>query len=601
MVTYLEKNETQAEDAILISVPIKNGNNIQGAVYGILQGKAMRRIFDSTHFSNGGFTFCTANTFHSVLLSETESDKNETVVRELMNNPYNIQQLSSLNQKLYYNGKGVETFIHNDVEYLMASLPLPLMSGWYTNSLIPAKEITHIFNRVIIISVICFLFLALLFLFSFWVMGANERKNQAEIYRLAYMDEMTGLGNWEKLKKDAGNCNEPMMLAIIDIKEFNKINAIIGRDYGDRLLVRQAHLLQHILDEGEYVCRIRDDTFGLYLRDEQGIRFRLQAIIDEMSRMTDDFSLQIACGATVVFPSEELSSIVLGRGISALRLAKEHDANCANRCVFYDAEVENSLLVDKQLQNDLPDALLREELEVWLQPKARLADGVWVGAEALVRWNHPEFGRISPVRFISLLEKSGQIDALDHYMLAKVCRLQRRWLDEGKTPLPISVNLSRAHLAKETLVQDMLSIIRHHDIPLKLLELELTESAFLEDSKRLMNVMRELSETGFILSLDDFGSGYSSLTQLLQLPVTTLKFDKGFIDTWEANKNSVLIDGVISIARQLKLKILAEGVETIEQIEMLKMAGCEYAQGYYYSKPLTVDDFENIVYLKTRA
>ena len=150
-------------------------------------------------------------------------------------------------------------------------------------------------------------------------------------------------------------------------------------------------------------------------------------------------------------------------------------------------------------------------------------------------------------------------------------------------------------------MQDMLAIIRLHDIPLKLLELELTESAFLEDGKRLMSVMRELAETGFILSLDDFGSGYSSLTQLLRLPVSTLKIDKEFIDTWEARRNSVLIEGVVSLAQRLRLKALAEGVETAEQVEMLKSVGCEYAQGYHYSRPITVAEFEGLVYRRPTA
>ena len=593
-VTYLGELEPQ-EDAILISVPIIRDNNIQGAVFGILQGHALRNSFDSAHFGDSGFTFCSANTFKSLLLSGNESEQNERLARELMNEPYNLQQLAALNQKLYYKGKGVEEFVYQGTEYLMATLPLPMMPGWYTNSLIPAKKISHVADRVLILSVLCFLFLASLFLISFWIMGANERRNQAEIYRLAYLDELTGLGNWEKLKKEAQECAAPMVLAIMDTKEFNKLNAIAGRDYGDQLLVRQARLLEQAIAEGEFVCRVRDDTFAVYLKDSGNVSERLLGIMAEMSRVSDDFSLQIACGIAALYPPEVLSGNVLGRSISALRLAKEPDGTNANRLAFYDAEVESTLLVDKQLQNDLPDALLRNELEVWLQPKARLADGAWVGAEALVRWNHPQYGRISPNRFISLLEKSGQIDKLDHYMLSAVCTLQRRWLDEGMKTLPISVNLSRAHLAKETLVQDMLAIIRHHDIPLSLLELELTESAFLEDGKRLMNIMRELSETGFILSLDDFGSGYSSLTQLLQIQVTTLKIDKGFIDTWEAQRNSVLIEGVVSIARQLHLKTLAEGVETAEQVEMLKAAGCEYAQGYHYAKPLTIADFERFI------
>ena len=599
--TYLGQLGPQAEETILISVPVMHENNIRGAVYGILQGKALRNIFDSSYFGEGGFTFCSANTFRSLLFSTSESAQNEQIARELMNNPYNLQQLAVLNQKLYYKGKGVEKFVYQGAEYLMASLPLTQMPGWYSNSLIPEKNITRVANRVLIFSVICFLFLASLFLLSFWLMGANERKNQREIYRLAYMDELTGLPNWEKLKKETQHCLVPMMLAIIDTKDFNKLNAIAGRDYGDQLLVRQARLLERLIGDDEYLGRVRDDTFALYLKESEDITSRLERIMEAMSEVSDDFSLQVACGVAEVRPPEQLSGDVLGRSFSALRLAKEPDGTNANRCTFYDAGIENTLLIDKQLQNDLPDALLREDLEVWLQPKARLADGAWVGAEALVRWNHPLYGRIAPNRFISLLEKSGQIDKLDHYMLSKVCAVLRRWLDEGKAALPISVNLSRAHLAKETLVQDMLAIIRLHDIPLKLLELELTESAFLEDGKRLMSVMRELAETGFILSLDDFGSGYSSLTQLLRLPVSTLKIDKEFIDTWEARRNSVLIEGVVSLAQRLRLKTLAEGVETAEQVEMLKSVGCEYAQGYHYSRPITVAEFEGLVYRRPTA
>ena len=168
-------------------------------------------------------------------------------------------------------------------------------------------------------------------------MGANERKNQREIYRLAYMDELTGLSNWEKLKKDAQQCLVPMMLAIIDTKDFNKLNAIAGRNYGDQLLIRQARLLERLIGDDEYLGRVRDDTFALYLKESKETTFRLERIMEEMSHVSDDFSLQIACGVAGVRPPECLSDDVLGRSFSALRLAKEPDGTNANRCTFYDA------------------------------------------------------------------------------------------------------------------------------------------------------------------------------------------------------------------------------------------------------------------------
>jgi len=257
-------------------------------------------------------------------------------------------------------------------------------------------------------------------------------------------------------------------------------------------------------------------------------------------------------------------------------------------------------LETKELEADVVRAIKEHELEVYLQPKYDIESETMIGAEALIRWNHPEKGMLPPAKFIPACEKNGFICTIDFFVLEEVCRKLSQWKEEGRQIVKISVNFSRRHLAEPDFVDRLIEAVRYYDLQTSDLEIELTESIAYDEIGTLLKVMRQIKEAGFGLSMDDFGSGYSSLSLLREMPVDILKLDKGFLDGYhgkeDAERDKRIVFHIISMAKDLEITVLAEGVETEQQKEFLKEAHCDIIQGYYYAKPMPADEFAN--YLK---
>ena len=242
----------------------------------------------------------------------------------------------------------------------------------------------------------------------------------------------------------------------------------------------------------------------------------------------------------------------------------------------------------------MEEALYKHEFQVYLQPKYSTKGEKLSAAEALVRWIHPVLGFISPGKFIPLFEKNGFILMLDDYMLTEVARLQSNWLSQGKKLVPISVNVSRAHFAEDNLAEHICYIVDRFKVPHEYIELELTESAFFDDKATLLSTVRKLKDMGFKVSMDDFGAGYSSLNSLKELPLDIIKLDAEFFRSVDDITRSNLIVGeTISLAKKLGMQIVAEGIETREQVDFLAQQNCDLIQGFYFSKPLPVSEFED--------
>ena len=237
-------------------------------------------------------------------------------------------------------------------------------------------------------------------------------------------------------------------------------------------------------------------------------------------------------------------------------------------------------------------ALVNREFQVYLQPKISTSEEELGGAEALVRWIHPKEGFIPPNRFIPIFEKNGFILKLDDYMLEEISKVQAQWLKEGRKLVPISVNVSRAHFTREDLAEHICAIVDKYQVPHNVIELELTESAFFDDKKVLLNTVQKLREAGFPVSMDDFGAGYSSLNSLKELQIDVLKIDADFFRGADVEERGLLIvSEVIDLAKKLNMKIVAEGIESKEQVEFLTEQECDLIQGYFYAKPMPVAEF----------
>ncbi len=263
--------------------------------------------------------------------------------------------------------------------------------------------------------------------------------------------------------------------------------------------------------------------------------------------------------------------------------------------VFSDA-MRQAMLFEKELESNMRAALDNEEFVVYLQPKY-FANGARVGgAEALVRWNSPTMGFIPPGKFIPLFERNGFIMQLDSYMLRHVCAFQQKQMAAGRALVCISVNMSRAHMLDPMLVEEITAIVDSYQVPYSAIELELTESAFFDDKRVLLDAVHALRSRGFSVSMDDFGSGYSSLNSLKDLPLDVIKLDcEFFTQTEDAARGRTVIADTIALAKHLHMEIVAEGIETEEQVALLNELGCDFIQGYYFAKPMPLEQFEQLM------
>ena len=254
--------------------------------------------------------------------------------------------------------------------------------------------------------------------------------------------------------------------------------------------------------------------------------------------------------------------------------------------------MRQKLINEQTILNDMSKSLKNGDFIPYFQPKYDLKTEKIVGAETLVRWIHPTRGFLAPNEFIPIFEKNGFITNLDKYMYEQTCKKIKEWIDKGYNVVPVSVNLSRADLYSTEFMSSLLETATKYEVPIKYLHLEITESLYTEDSKKIAEMVEKLKNEGFLIEMDDFGSGYSSLNMITELPIDILKMDMKFLDNNKLVKESNnIIAFVISLAKLLKLQIIAEGVETAKQADMLRSMGCDIAQGYYYDKPLKEEDF----------
>lgn len=277
---------------------------------------------------------------------------------------------------------------------------------------------------------------------------------------------------------------------------------------------------------------------------------------------------------------------------AAMFMAKNQKKSSA----FFDKNMLDKQLWNQKVEKNMETALREEEFEVYLQPKYSPSDGKMLGAEALVRWNSKTDGFIPPNRFIPIFEENGFITQLDDYMVSKVAKLQSEWTIQGRKVVPVSVNISRAHFVQEGLAEHICQLVDAYGPKHELIELELTESAFFDDKIILTETVKQLKAYGFRVSMDDFGSGFSSLNSLKDIPLDVLKLDTGFFngDT-DSERGEIIVREIIRLARALDMTVVAEGIEKKEQVDFLAKLGCDMIQGYYFAKPMPVSEFEEKV------
>ena len=381
-----------------------------------------------------------------------------------------------------------------------------------------------------------------------------------------------------------------------NIVRFKVINDLFGEETGDKLLKYVAHFLKSIKLEPCAYGRLYADNFLLCYPTQGDVR---EHLIHSLQMLAESFALDYRIdfyfGIYTVQDTDLSVTTMLDRAAMGLSRAQH---NGLMVCGEYDDNMRETIVNEQVIVNNMNGSLERGEFLVYLQPKYELMSEKIVGAEALVRWLHPQLGFISPARFIPVFEQNGFIYRLDKYIWEQVCRILRSDMDKGRNVLPISVNVSRIDLYSPNIVQVLEQLVEKYDIPPKYLELELTESAYVENPQQIIEIAKDLQGRGFPILMDDFGSGYSSLNMLKDMPVDILKIDLKFLsDSGRENdgRGGNILNSVVRMAKWLHIPVIAEGVETQQQKDFLRKIGCDCVQGFFYSKPVPVDVYEEML------
>jgi len=422
-----------------------------------------------------------------------------------------------------------------------------------------------------------------------------------ELRRYKEYDSLTGLYNkdtfYREVRKriDSQPSGDHVVICL-DIEHFRLINDMYGPAEGDRLLCHVAELFSmRAQRQGGLAARLAIDIFALYV---PGPVLDMSSVENEVLDWFASYPLEQAIVPAIgVNTVEDISipvSVMCDRAVLALNSIK---GNYIKHIAEYHSDFRNNVLNELEIHNGAEKALKEKQFEVYFQPKCSIETGRIVGSEALVRWNHPEKGLISPNVFIPLFEKSGFILRLDAYVWETVCSQIRAWMDSGHRPIPVSVNMSRKDLYVPNLSERLVRLVKKYDIPPRLLELEITESAYTDNTEQMIAVVDQLRADGFIILMDDFGSGYSSLNMLKDISVDILKIDLRFLKDLDASgkKGGNILESIVHMSRWLNLQVIAEGVETEVQVEFLSRIGCRYAQGYHFYKPMPCQEFEALI------
>ena len=431
----------------------------------------------------------------------------------------------------------------------------------------------------------------------------NDDYNHFEketLYKSAFTDLITGNYNWNHLEAfmevPGDKKIEDYAFAHFDIKQFRVINEAYGHIAANKILSN----IVKAMNEADFIyasARCHNDNFAMLLKDmpEPELKQKLNDFFDKLSRLEEDpfYKIYFKCG---VVPMQR--AMLSGNRIAdAAKMAQER---CTNQneteIIFYTDKMHDNLSWGNYIKAYVETAIEQDEFVVYLQPKFDIKAEKIKGAEALIRWNYKNKEFLPPYRFIPFFEKDGSIAKIDDIVLKKVCEAMNRWKKEGKPLYPISVNLSRSRMYDENLIDKLVSIVDSYAVDHHLIDFELTESATYDNMEHMLSVLQELRDRGFKISMDDFGTGYSSLALLTQMPIDTLKIDKSFVDTIanesERKEDIIVVKHIITLAKELGFVCLAEGAESRPQIDRLRDLGCEIIQGYYYSKPIPLGEYE---------
>lgn len=599
------------------SVPIFSAGKIKAILSARARADIFKTMLEVNTFNNTAFAHIIKSNGDYILRAENNSV-------EAFQNFFDQPELflsvrkSNLYNKFSEKKAGVFWVLLNKQIWLAAYSPVAF-NDWIIVLYVPAKVLAlSVFEAIfftigVMLAISCLLFLILK------RVEALQRDAYEKMIKIAFQDDVTGGYNKPKFIIEAQkilkniSISDKYCLVLMDIAKFKVINEIYGFDVANIILKDVYNIIKENLPKDALLARSYAATYIFIMKygDDEDINNVIDKIHKDIAVYNNE-----KMGQLKDTPNKVVAKLVPLFGVYLINdvtvpiytmcdrvgLAKRTIAEDVNKYIsYYDDSLRKQLLSEKNIEDEMHSALLNNQFVMYLQPKYDMKTLKIAGSEALVRWIHPTKGFIPPGDFIPLFEKNGFVLNVDRYMWDLACKTIRSWIDRGFDPVPISVNVSRLHLSNEFFVENLKDLIEKYQIPTSLLELELTETASFEDFDKFKDIVDELKKQGFSIAMDDFGSGYSSLNMLRQISCDILKLDRGFInDTTTDDRGKIVVQHVLSMAKNLSLKTVAEGIETVEQAQFLTDSDCDIAQGFLYARPMPLEDFEKLAFIEAR-
>ena len=598
----LVQSELTQEKVFIYAIPVSRNGVTMGALIASDQVEIFSDILSGNTVLSGNGHIHLLNSRGELLIHSQNSVVEESAA-SIYEEPYfdGGQKAEDIRTAMAAGESVYSSFRYEGRSYQVLLEPVGI-KDWYMLCVSRVQEAGELYRIVTVITAT--FAVLLLMMVTLLVYGYRlTRRNDRELRELAFHDALTGGDNLRgfTLKlQEALSQRRDVNLAALDVRQFKFINEIFGRERADKLLCHIHRQLQARLEEGEFCCRDSADLFYAVLlnADPAQAAARLRNIMDEacaaaLHDANSDYHILLYAGMVAAPQCAASGKVddVLTHAMFALERAKGASSNTV---WTYDTELHKKEEVANYVESHMHQALQSGEFRMFLQPKIDLTSGRLGGAEALVRWTTGTGRILYPDQFIPLFEQNGFSVSLDLYMVECACKQLRAWLDQGIQPPPLSVNQSKLLFFEADYIQKLERLTERYQIPASWITLEILEGLALENAGELNARISQLQGIGFRISMDDFGSGYSSLNTLSSLQIDELKLDRGFLME-AADKNDprsrVIMEQVVQMAKQLGISVVVEGVETQENEALIRSLGCDFGQGYYYSRPITVEEF----------
>lgn len=599
-------DKADGESIIVFSTPVYEQNKVCGVLFATYKVEEMQELLAVSVFGGNGYSYIISGNGDAIIGTD-----NSKGVADFNNIFASLKKISGKNdecEKVLRQGLEnketgyIQFYNDKDKKYMFYS-PLGI-KDWYVLNVVPSSVMDSTKNFIMILTyALCTILLILFAVFMGYIFRIEKEKKR-ELADILYVDSVTGGYSYARFCVEAqsrlAKTVSHAAYIVMDIDKFKIINELFGYEEGDKTLRYVWGIIRKCSRENEiYARRIADSFVALWFFDSrQELEERLSRFLEVLQKKLQetvgvtDYNLKCTMGIYMVKDKKEDIQNMMNYAVMAHASIK---GQADKWYAFYDDEFREMLLHNKIMEDQMKRALERKEFVVYYQPKYSTQTKELIGAEALVRWIKNDGTVVMPSEFIPLAEKNGFISFLDKYVFTEVCERQKKWLDEGKKLVPVSVNLSRRHLYNDEFMEEYRAIVEENGLPPRYIQLELTESAIFENQEALCQIIDRLHLLGFRILMDDFGTGYSSLMMLKSLPIDILKLDKSFVDDFDDARGEKIIVSVIRLAQSLHMEVTAEGVETEAQYQFLKELGCSSIQGFYFAKPMHPEKYEEIL------